>query len=64
MHIENNIEMSEMYMNLSLDILMKIGDKNTIKDRYMEMGVLYFEMKNTSESLKYFNLALNMDKKI
>lgn len=63
-HRENNIEMSEMYMNLSLDILMKIGDKNMIKARYMEIGVLYFEMNNTSESLKYFNLALNMNKKI
>ena len=56
--------MSEMYMNLSLDILMRIGNKNQIKNRYMEMGILYFEMNNTSESIKYFSLALNANKTV
>ena len=64
MHKERNFEMSEMYMNLSLDIIVKIGDKNQIKKRYMEMGTLYFEMNNTSESLKYFSLAINLNKTI
>lgn len=64
MYKEKNIEMSEMYMNLSLDILMRIGNKNQIKNRYMEMGILYFEMNNTSESIKYFSLALNANKTV
>jgi hypothetical protein len=28
------------------------------------MGNLYFEMGNTTESLKYFSLAINLNKKI
>ncbi|MDF2504798.1 transcriptional regulator [Clostridium sp.] len=64
MYREKNIQLSEMYMNLSLDILIKIGSKNQIYERYMEMGNLYFEMGNTTESLKYFSLAINLNKKI
>lgn len=59
---EKKFEMSEMYMNLSLDILVKLGNKNEIQKRYMEMGNLYFEENNASESLKYFNLAINLNK--
>lgn len=62
MYKEKNFEMSEMYMNLSLDILVKLGNKNTIQKRYMEMGNLYFEENNASESLKYFSLAINLNK--
>lgn len=57
-------EMAEMYMNLSLDILSKIGNKAQIYNRYFEMGVLYFNLNNTEESLEYFSAAINLDKKI
>lgn len=56
--------MKEMYMNLSLDLLLKIGNKKQIYKRYMEMGEMYFCMKNTNEALKYFGLAINLAKTI
>ncbi|WP_125154718.1 helix-turn-helix domain-containing protein [Clostridium rectalis] len=54
----------EMYMNLSLDALLKFGSKKDIYKRYMEMGTMYYKMNNTSEAIKYFNLAINLHKKI
>jgi tetratricopeptide (TPR) repeat protein len=60
----DDIIMSEMYMNLSLDVLLKCGSKKQIYKRYMEMGNIYFKMNNTQEALKYFALALKLTKKI
>lgn len=54
----------EMYMNLSLDALMRFGNKKEIYKRYLEMGEMYHKLKSTSEALKYFNLAINLEKKI
>lgn len=56
--------MQEMYMNLSLDLLLKYGSKEQIYKRYMEMGNMYFKMKNVQESLKYFGLALGLTNNI
>ncbi len=61
---ENNLNTAEMYMNLSLDALMKFGSKQDIGKRYMEMGYMYYKLENTSESIKYFNLALTLEKKV
>ncbi|MFD3156018.1 helix-turn-helix domain-containing protein [Haloimpatiens sp. FM7330] len=55
---------AEMYMNLSLDSLMKFGNSYQIYNRYLEIGNMYHNMQNTSESLKYFNLAIKMEKSI
>lgn len=52
----------EMYMNLSLDMLLKNGSREQIYNRYMEMGNMYFKMKNSEEALKYFGLAINLDR--
>lgn len=54
----------EMYMNFSLDALMKFGNKINIYERYLEMGEMYYKLKSTSDALKYFNLAINLEKKI
>lgn len=55
---------AEKYMNLSLDSLFKFGTREERKDRYTDMGKLYYQLGATAESLKYFNLALAVDKKI
>lgn len=55
---------SEMYMNLSLDALMKFGGKKEIYERYLDMGNMYFKLGEIRDSLKYFNLAINIEKKI
>lgn len=64
--MENNeqFQMKEMYMNLSLDILMKLGTKNQLYKRYLDMGNLYSTVHNTAEALKYFSLAINLSKKL
>lgn len=54
--------LAETYMNLSLDALLKFGTKQDIYERYMEMGAMYHMMDNTAESIKYFNLAIKMEK--
>lgn len=61
---DNNCLSGEMYMNLSLDALSKVGSKKEIYNRYLEMGKMYFDMKNDRESIKYFNLALNLSKEL
>jgi tetratricopeptide (TPR) repeat protein len=55
---------AEKYMNLSLDSLFKFGSREERKNRYIEMGQLYYQLGSTTDSLKYFNLALAVDKKI
>ena len=55
---------AEKYMNLSLDSLFKFGTREERKSRYIDMGNLYYKLGDTAESLKYFNLALAVDKKI
>lgn len=55
---------AETYMNFSLDALLKFSDKKMIYKRYMEMGNMYYKMKNTFESIKYFNCAVKLSKKL
>lgn len=61
---KNEFQSEEMYMNLSLDALIKFGSKKLIYERYLEMGNMYYKMNNTGESIKYFNLAINLAKRI
>lgn len=55
---------AEMYMNLSLDALRKFGGRNELYKRYMEMGKMYYKMHEVAESIKYFDLAMKLEKKI
>lgn len=55
---------AEMYMNFSLDALLKFGSKQDIYKRYMEMGNMYYKLNNVSDSLKFFSLALKLEDKI
>ena len=55
---------AEKYMNLSLDLLLKIGTRDERKIRYTDMGNLYYKLGSIADSLKYFNLALAVDKKL
>ncbi len=55
---------AEKYMNLSLDSLFKFGTREERRNRYVDMGKLYYKLGLTADSLKYFNLALAVDKKI
>lgn len=57
-------EQSEMYMNLSIDSLMKFGNYSQRYRRYMEMANMYHEIGEVSEAIKYFTLAMSMEKKL
>lgn len=59
-----NVISAEMYMNLSLDALMKFGNNMDIYRRYMEMGYMYYNLRQTTESIKYFNLAMAIEKRM
>ncbi|KEH99066.1 hypothetical protein Z953_12145 [Clostridium botulinum D str. 16868] len=61
---QNNLLAAEMYMNLSLDSLVKFGNKKEIYDRYMIMGEMYYKIGSVKESLKYFTLAMALQKKL
>lgn len=56
----DDIQGSEIYMNLSLDALLKFGNKNEIYKRYMEMGEMYYKLNNIRDSVKYFSLAIKL----
>ena len=51
-------------MNLSLYSLFKFCTREERKNRYEDMGQLYYKLGSIADSLKYFNLALAVDKKI
>lgn len=52
----------EMYMNLSLDSLLKFGTTEQIHERYLDMANMYYNLGNVKESIKYFSLAINKDR--
>lgn len=52
---------AEMYMNLSLDSLSKMGKSEEKKhSRYLDMAYMYYKLEEKREALKYFNLAINL----
>jgi len=55
---------AEMYMNLSLDSLLKFGEKQDVYTRYLEMGSMYHKLSNVADSIKYFSLAIKLEKKM
>jgi tetratricopeptide (TPR) repeat protein len=59
-----NYEEAEMYMNLSLDALFKFGNRQDRYKRYIEMGNMYHKLGQTADALKYFTLALALEKKM
>lgn len=64
LQMQNNYQSSETYMNLSLDSLVRYGTKDKIYKRYLEMGKMYHKLGETSESIKFFNLAMQLERKI
>jgi transcriptional regulator with XRE-family HTH domain len=61
---KNNFLSSEMYMNLSLDALLRFGTKQDVYKRYIEMGYMYYKLSQVNEAVKYFNLSISMEKKM
>lgn len=61
---QKNYIMAESYIMLSLDALLKYGNKNDICKRYMKIGKMYHEMGEVKEAIKYFDLAFKTDKAI
>lgn len=61
---EGKLESAEMYMSLALDTLAKFGNKKQLRDMYMAMGELYYEIGSLNESIKFFTLAISLKKKL
>ena len=61
---QGNYEGAEMYMNLSLDALFKFGNRQDRYKRYMEMGNMYHKLGQINDALKYFTLAMALEKKM
>lgn len=55
---------AEMYMNLSTDFLFKFANSEERYKRYNEMAELYYNLGEIKESVKYFILAINIEKKL
>ena len=55
---------AELYMNLSLDSLVKFGTRKDLYSRYIDMANMYHKINDTHDSIKYFTLAMKMQKKI
>lgn len=54
---------AEMYMNLSLDFILKCGTKEKMHSRYLNMAELYYNLNEPKDSLKYFTLAMKLEDK-
>ncbi|GAA0761613.1 MULTISPECIES: helix-turn-helix transcriptional regulator [Clostridium] len=53
---------AEMYMNLSLDSLFKFANKEKRYERYLDMAEMYYKLGEVKDSLKYFTLAMKLNK--
>ena len=61
---QGSFSQAEMYMNLSLDALLKFAGKSDRYDRYLDMANMYYDMGEYNDSIKYFTLALGEEKKM
>jgi len=61
---KGEFSIAEMYINLALDALLKFGTKEEIYKRYVYMGNMYYKLNNIADSLKYFDLAVRLHKKM
>lgn len=61
---QNRFREAELYMNLSLDSLVKFGTKNDLYKRYIDIANMYHKTQEIQDSIKYFTLAINIKKKI
>ena len=55
---------AEMYMNLSTDSLFRFANREERYKRYLEMADLYYNLNELKESIKYFTLAIQIEKKL
>ena len=55
---------AEMYMNLSTDSLFRFANREERYNRYLEMADLYYNLNESKECIKYFTLAMNLEKKL
>ncbi|PRR82347.1 helix-turn-helix domain-containing protein [Clostridium vincentii] len=55
---------AEMYMNISLDSILKFGTTEQRNQRYLDMANMYYNLGDVQDSIKYFSLAMNKDKLI
>lgn len=53
-------DQAEIYMNLSLNSLLKFSNKEEKYKRYLDMAEMYYKLGETRESLKYFGLAMKL----
>ncbi|MDU5111449.1 MAG: helix-turn-helix transcriptional regulator [Clostridium sp.] len=53
---------AEMYMNLSLDSLFKFANKEKRYERYLDMANMYYKLGEVKDSLKYFTLAMKLER--
>lgn len=55
---------AEMYMNLSTDFLFRSANNEERYKRYTELAELYYNLGELKESIKYFTLAISIEKKL
>ncbi|WP_196001450.1 helix-turn-helix transcriptional regulator [Clostridium sp. 1001271B_151109_B4] len=55
---------AEMYMNLATDFLLRFANNEERYIRYNEMADLYYNLNELKDSIKYFTLAIQLEKKI
>ena len=60
----NRYREAEMYMNLSTDSLFRFANREERYNRYLEMADLYYNLNESKECIKYFTLAMNLEKKL
>ncbi|MBC5626458.1 transcriptional regulator [Clostridium sp. NSJ-49] len=53
---------AETYMNISTDYFLKSASVEDTYKRYNEMAELYYNLGEPREAIKYFTLAMNLDK--
>ncbi|MCH3965004.1 MAG: helix-turn-helix domain-containing protein [Clostridium sp.] len=55
---QGNTKDAEIYMDISLGLLLKFSDTGSICKRHIEMGSMYYRNGKLSESIKCFNYAI------
>ena len=60
----NDYIQEEMYMNLATDFLLRFANNEEKYKRYNEMAELYYNLNELKESIKYFTLAIQIEKKL
>ncbi|NLC65477.1 MAG: hypothetical protein GX752_00885 [Clostridium sp.] len=60
-YMQEDYNLAETYMWISIDLLTQNGEGANISERYEELGNIYLKLGNKKQAIKFYNLSISSD---